>query len=260
MKRLMLAASAAWLLTAITHAGVIDLELPLLNPATHKENWGSAAGFSSGGGFFNNFYDDAFGSWGGFALSKEIDTVTPGYGNQYSAVAGSGAGGSAQFAVGYQDPFNNILPTITLPAGENFQSLWVTNTTYAVGTMTIASPFNKKFGGPSGNDPDWFKLTISGYDAGHGLTGTKDFYLADYRFSDNLLDYIVKDWRLVDLTNFGANTRSVEFSFDSSDFGDFGLNTATYVAVDNITTVPEPATALLFAGAGAVLALRRRRG
>jgi hypothetical protein len=259
MKRLMLAASAALMLTTITHAGVIDLETPLLTPDTHKEDWGVAAGFSSGGAFFNNFYDPMYGSWAGFALSKEVDATTPGYGNQYSARAGSGAGGSAQFAVGYFDSFNNVTPTIQIPVGQEVRSIALTNTTYAALSLLTKTGFNKKFGGDSGNDPDYFRLTISGYDAGHGATGSTDFYLADYRFANNALDYIVTDWRTVDLAGFGSNTRSLEFTFDSTDLTGGSIATPLYVAVDNLTTVPEPASLLLLGGAVAGLALRRRR-
>ena len=71
-------------------------------------------------------------------------------------------------------------------------------------------------------------------DANGADTGSVTFFLADYRFSDNALDYIVDEWTTVDLTALGMNTRSIELEFDSSDVGTFGFNTPTYVAMDNL--------------------------
>jgi hypothetical protein len=147
----------------------------------------------------------------------------------------------------------------------------VTNTTYAYLSMQNGDAFAKKFGGPSGNDPDWFKLTIYGKDLANQILGTVEFYLADFRFVDNTLDYIVHRWATVDLTPI-SSARILEFSLDSSDVGRWGMNTPAYFALDNIVfqtlgsgaeVVPEPASlALLASGLAAVGAgawLRRRK-
>ena len=60
-------------------------------------------------------------------------------------------------------------------------------------------------------------------------------YLADYQFSDNSLDYIIKDWTWVDLTSLGASD-SLSFSLSSSDNGMFGMNTPAYFCLDNFST------------------------
>ena len=59
--------------------------------------------------------------------------------------------------------------------------------------MRDGDAFSKKFGGASGDDPDWFKLTITGNDSTGASVGSVDFYLADYRSSTNSLAYIVSD-------------------------------------------------------------------
>ena len=107
------------------------------------------------------------------------DTTTAGYGNQYSVISGHGAGGTGNYGVGYVG--FSVSPIITLPAGSNIVSIEVNNTTYAYLSMRDGNPFAKKFGGPSGNDPDYFKLTITGKDASNGIVGAVDFYLADYQ-------------------------------------------------------------------------------
>lgn len=125
--------------------------------------------------------------------------------------------------------------------------------------MRNGDGFAKKFGGASGNDPDFLKLIIMGFDANQSPTGTVDFYLADFRSANNAEDYIVQDWRVVDLSGFDALTSQLRFGFESSDVNQFGIKTPTYVAVDRVVTVPEPAGPVLFTFAGAALALRRRR-
>ena len=126
--------------------------------------------------------------------------------------------------------------------------------------MRDGDAFAKKFGGPTGNDPDFFKLTISGLDAGNAPTGTVDFYLADFRFANNALDYILTNWTLVDISSLPIHTRKLQFTLSSSDNGTFGMNTPAYFAVDNLTTaIPEPGTATFLLLAAAGLACRRQR-
>ena len=63
--------------------------------------------------------------------------------------------------------------------------------------------------GDSGDDQDFFTLTIEGLDA----TGSRwecDVFLADHRF-DNSLDYILDDWICVDLGPV-SSARSLSFS------------------------------------------------
>ncbi|MBC7354240.1 MAG: DUF4465 domain-containing protein [Thermogutta sp.] len=229
--------------------------------------------FTSHGFVFHNNYTQAWDVWDGFAYSNKTDTTTPGHTNQYSAITGSGAGGSPTYGVSFVNLWGD-LPKIDVPAGVALQSMQVTNTTYAYLSMKNGDDFAKKFGGSSGNDPDWFKLTIYGKDLANQVLGTVEFYLADFRFADNTLDYIVNWWATVDLTPI-SSARILEFSLDSSDVGPWGMNTPAYFALDNIVfqtlgggaeVVPEPASLALLAsglaaaGAGAWLRRRKRAG
>jgi Ca2+-binding RTX toxin-like protein len=186
--------------------------------------------FQSGGATFDNTSSLDFGSWSGWSYSNTTDTTTPGFTNQYSAVAGGGASGSATYGVGFEGATIELPST---PAGLSLESLMVTNTTYTALSMRDGDSFAKQFGGPSGNDPDFLLLTIEGFNTSGGSIGTVDFYLADYRAADNSLDYIVDSWTEVDLTSL-AEAASLSLSFDSTDVGTFGINTPLYVAVDNI--------------------------
>ena len=125
--------------------------------------------------------------------------------------------------------------------------------------------FAKQLGGDSGDDPDWFKLSVYGIDAiGNPMSNFVDFYLADYRFSDNSHDYVITDWSFVDLTGL-SGAASLHFNLASSDNGVWGMNTPAYFAMDDLQTaaVPEPASIVLLGGtflaAGAWGRFRRRK-
>ena len=109
----------------------------------------------------------------------------------------------------------------------------VTNTTYAALSMRDGDAFAKKFGGESGDDRDFFLLTIEGRDDEGDSVGSVEYYLADFRFDDNSRDYIVDQWTMVDVSSLAGATQ-LEFSLSSSDVGQFGMNTPAYFAVDHI--------------------------
>ncbi len=209
-----------------------DLGIRLANESFDNGAGGNGQ-FVSDGLILNNAYNATYGSWSGWAISNTTDTTTPGYLNQYSAIAGAGAYGSRTYAVSSGYAAN--LPSITRASdnGVGFQQLSITNTTYAALSMANGDTFAKQFGGDDGSDPDWFLLTIEGVDEAGESVGTVEFYLADFRFDDDSLDYIVDDWTVVDVSSLGSAVK-LEFALSSSDVGSFGMNTPAYFAVDDI--------------------------
>ena len=47
--------------------------------------------------------------------------------------------------------------------------------------------------------------------------------------------YIIKDWTSIDLSSLGV-ADSISFTVASSDIGQFGINTPTYICIDNVRT------------------------
>jgi MYXO-CTERM domain-containing protein len=216
--------------------------------------------FTSGGATFNNFYNPTFGNWAGWAVSRVTDTTTQGFGNQYAAYnVPSGTGdNSPTYAVGYVDAFNAVNPTIQLPPGTRPQAVRITNDTYPALIMLNGDPnnFARQF---DVAHQDYFKLTVQGRDALGALTGSVDFFLADYRVPSVVSSpYVISQWTTVNLAQLG-NAATLTFSLDSSDVGQFGINTPTYFAMDNLTVTPVPEPGTLALAALAATALWRRR-
>ncbi len=259
-------ACAAMAMAGMAQAATSTFDDLPLGPESHYAPGvvGNGSGnfpFTSGEASFNHRFDD-YGFAGccssGWTYSNQTDNSTAGFGNQYSAYAGGGQGGSANYGVAYLGQAQAQFASATVVGGA-----WFTNTTYAALSMRDGDSFAKQFGGDSGNDADYLKLTITGFN-GSANTGAVDFYLADYRFADNTQDYIVSQWSFVDLASLGAVTR-MEFTLSSSDNGDYGMNTPAYFAMDTLAPVPEPHQSLmllagLLAMGGAVRRQRSRRG
>lgn len=241
-------------------ATVVDFEDVALAPDSYYFPQ-SGGTFSSGGAQFNHDYDTTYGSWGGWTVSNRDDRTAAGYTNQFSAFAES-SDGSNQYGLAYTSVGGfGAVPKIEFATPGEVTGADFTNTTYAVLSMEQGDGFAKKFGGVSGDDPDFLVLNVTGRNATGAITGTAEVVLSDYRFDDNGQDYIVKDWAFSDLTGLGV-VSSLEFSMDSSDVGQFGMNTPAYFAIDNlaVSPVPWPAAPWLFgAGLGVIGIVRKRR-
>jgi len=247
------------IISGISSAAIATLDDLSLAADSYWNGSDGSGGFSSGSAYFNNNYNTTYMSWDGFAYSNITDTTSSGWSAQYNAITGGGQGGSANYAIGY-DPlasgFGTELPTMILSTAGIVDGLYVTNNNFAYYSMLNGDTYSKKFGGVSGDEEDWFLLTITGKDAGGTEVGSVEFYLADYRFADNSQDYIVNAWEYVDLMGLGV-VQSLEFSLSSSDVGSFGMNTPSYFALD--TVVPEPATIVLLALGGVLIGRRAPR-
>lgn len=245
---------------------VVDFAEKVLAAESNYGGAGSGAGnFSSQGVDFTHSADDF--SWSGFTYSNRTDTTTAEFTNQFSAYTGSGFG-DANYGISYvpldwmSGTYDPIPQSFSFSTLADVSGMYVTNTTYAALSMLDGDGFAKRFGGESGDDPDFFKLIIDGFDETSTNTGTVEFFLADYRFADNSQDYLIDDWTFVDLSSLG-DVASLSFSIDSTDAGDFGINTPTYFALDSLefTPVPEPSAFALLAGVAALgLVAARRRG
>lgn len=193
--------------------------------ALGTEGYLNQTSFAEGGMTFENNYSAEYQAWKGFACSAMTDTLTAIYTNDLSAITGAAYGGT-NYAVVYAD---SATCKFTDGQAHKIKGFYVTNTTYTYYTVLDGNSWSMPFSANS-----WYKLIIKGY-ASNQLVGTAEFYLADYRDNQSL---IIKDWTFVSLEgSISEAVTRLEFYFDSTDKGAYGVNTPTYVCIDNISFV-----------------------
>ncbi len=210
----------------------IDFQSLNLQPNSFWNGSDASGGYKFNIATFSNSYNSQWGSWGGFAFSNVKDTTTLGYGNQYSAMVTSFLEPLNAYAVAYYSSYSEDDTKIVFDRKVNLVSVKITNTVYAHHSMRNGDVVGKKFGGADGTDPDWFLLTIDGYNGGI-KTQTIEFYLADFRSTNSSQDFIRDNWTIVNLSSLGSIDKLM-FKLSSSDNGDFGMNTPAYFAVDEL--------------------------
>lgn len=225
-----------------------DLSLPLESFWNGSDQSGY---FESNGIVYYNEYNSEYGSYAGATYSNitqyTAGTLYNGSG-QYAAapLGGLSKDGTTDpneiYSVIYVDHNYSMFaeaPVIDLSALESsVDGIYLSNTSLTVDVLT--SPKYESNPAHPFTDGDWMKISIYGYDANMSEIGTVEFYLADYR--DGKTD-IVKDWQYVSFEAFTGDVKFLNFEITSSDNGEWGMNTPSFVAVGGFSTaVPEPST------------------
>ena len=184
---------------------------------------------SSGGWLFTNNTQNGY--WGGFTASNRTDLNQSGMNAQYTAASGCGYDGSTQYAVAYT---MGVQTDVYAADGQSHTvtGCYVTNNLWTYQDILQGGYGEQPYGGPTGNDPDWFKVTATGKNAGGQTVGTLDFYLADYRFANNEEDYVLNTWEWFDLSPLG-DVATISFSLSSSRGSGYNMITPAYFCMDN---------------------------
>lgn len=185
---------------------------------------------------FNHTYNSGY--WlGGFAYTNIKDSATAGFNNLYGVKALNGYNNSSQFVVG-QD--GAVLSATSTPI--KFNGFYFTNTTYAYKSMKNGDSFAKKFGGTTGNDPDYLKLIVTAF-----TNGTKKdslvLFLANFTYTNNTQDFILNTWQFADLSSLGF-CDSIRFTMRSTDISGGFMNTPAFFALDNISYEKQQVTSI----------------
>ncbi|OFX89013.1 MAG: hypothetical protein A2W99_02600 [Bacteroidetes bacterium GWF2_33_16] len=206
---------------------LVDFEDITLAKESYWNGSDESGSFTNGNKIFFNAYYSDWSNYSGFALSNIIDDFNYNEHTKFSSYPSGGANESKIYAVAHQ--FEKIVITYKdTIKGEEPVYVMLANTTYTALAIKYGYDYAKKFGGYSGNDPDWLKVSIYGYPTWGGVTGPIEFYLADFRSDDNSKDYITKSWHYVNLSGLGKVKR-LEFQITSSDIG-----TPLYFCLDNL--------------------------
>lgn len=219
---------------------LVDFNELVLNPQSYFFPSGDSS-FTSGPLSF--MYSGGEGFWSGFAYSN-LSSLNGDYSHdQFAATSLNGMDGdstnyvvafiASDWMAGTYDPIPSRI-SVTNGNEANFSGFYINNNEMAYITMRDGTLYSPKFGGDSGNDPDWFRVKIWGLRADNKTTEPIYHYLADFRFEDNSLDYIQDSWEWVDLQSLGM-IKELQFVMESTDSGDFGINTPAYFVLDNLT-------------------------
>lgn len=115
---------------------------------------------------------------------------------------------------------------------------YVCNNPYAYYAIKEGNPYSTKF-----EQGSWFKLIVHGVDENAVETGTVEYYLADYR-SENAEEWTLNNsWEWVDLSSLGE-IASIYFTMESSDSGQWGMNTPAYFCLDKLTVSTDEPTSV----------------
>jgi hypothetical protein len=87
------------------------------------------------------------------------DDSTQGYDNRFSSITGGGYN-SLTYTIGYSP---SVIRLNGFNAGSTMSGFYITNSSYAYYAIKEGDFFSKKFGGTTGDDPDWFLLNIVNY-------------------------------------------------------------------------------------------------
>ena len=183
----------------------------------------------SGGWLFTN--STQYGYWGGFTASNRTDLSQTGLDAQYTAATGCGYDGSTHYAVAYT---MGVQTDVYATDGQmhTVTGCYVTNNLWTYQDILQGGYGEQPYGGPTGNDPDWFKVTATGKNASGQTVGALDFYLADFRFVNNEEDYVLNTWEWFDLSPLG-NVATISFSLSSSRDSGYNMITPAYFCMDN---------------------------
>lgn len=181
--------------------------------------------FTSGDYAFHSGCMHDWDYWYWFGYANHTETKYETLDDQWNNIVGGGYDGSATYGVAFAAEFNGPCYVDLLGEPAVVPGFYITNSSYAYTSMANGDGFAKKF-----EKGDWFKLTITGFDADNNETDSKEYYLADLR--DEATAYIINDWRYVDLSGLGKVAK-LGFELTSTDNGSYGMNTPAYFCFDN---------------------------
>lgn len=228
----------------------------------------TAGGFRSGPIDFVTRYNPAFDSWNGSAYSNRTSWTLGGtsgfeefqFGND-TVVAddvGSGSGADGSDTWGVLFGFTPNEARFEVDPDFRLKSLQINNTRTTAHILENGNSSATAFGPDDRFEVIFNSIRVDIVDDMEEVTvlgSTGPFLLADGTS-------IVRDWIEIDFEGTAIeNANMIGVEFRSTDTGMFGINTPTYVAIDNLTltAIPEPSSIALVMLSGFGFSVSRRR-
>jgi hypothetical protein len=183
-------------------------------------------------------------SWEGFTISRSQDTLLSHEAfypdHQWGVMAGGGiAGKGTPFILGYfleytENSLDRHICEIEFTHANEIEAVgcYVCNSPYTTKCIVDGFMYARKF-----THGDYCTLTAHGVNAEGEDCGTVVYYMADYRDEDSTKWILNNNWDWMDLSELGA-VKSIYFTMETTDVGDFGANTTFYFGLDQITIRP----------------------
>lgn len=183
-------------------------------------------------------------SWEGFTISRSTDTLLSHEAfypdHQWGVMAGGGvAGKGTPYILGYfleytENSLDSHICEIEFTHADEIEAIgcYVCNSPYTTKCIVDGFMYARKF-----TKGDYCTLTAHGVNAEGEDCGTVVYYMADYRDEDSTKWILNSNWDWMDLSELGA-VKSIYFTMETTDVGDFGANTTFYFGLDQITIRP----------------------
>lgn len=176
---------------------------------------------------FEHFYNEEFGYWGGFALTRKFDTDAANglFENQYAvynASASEGGGALIYYYDSYNEPCDIVLKDATMLTSVRLN---LTTYTYASITDEDINSYARTFA-----DGDYLKVVFTAMSADEALDSV-ECYVVDYRDGKR---FVATNWDIYDLRSLGKGYDAVRVTIETTDVGEYGANTPLYIALDEL--------------------------
>lgn len=176
---------------------------------------------------FEHFYNEEFGYWGGFALTRKFDTDAANglFENQYAvynASASEGDGALIYYYDSYNEPCDIVLKDATMLTSVRLN---LTTYTYASITDEDINSYARTFA-----DGDYLKVVFTAMSADEALDSV-ECYVVDYRDGER---FVATNWDIYDLRSLGKGYDAVRVTIETTDVGEYGANTPLYIALDEL--------------------------
>lgn len=183
-------------------------------------------------------------SWNGFTASNSADNSFRDnfIKYQFSNMASGGVDSESPYLIGFYGAFyGEKACSLTFSDGlpHQISSAYFNLTSYTYYTVEQGDAYCRAF-----NDGDRLTITIHGVDANENEKSV-EVTLASFADADLTIN---RGWKYVDLSSLGA-VNQLYFTMNSTDTGEWGINTPCYFAMDHLTVETAPAASLVAAKA-----------
>lgn len=168
---------------------------------------------------------------GGIVLNEDGTVKTDGYGAPVVSA-------DVPYLVAYYSPFMSKRPVdMSFAEGKAYKAVgvYVNLNSYPYYSIEYGDSFSRAF-----TNGDKFTLTIHGV-ASDESEKTVDVTLAEYSNGDLTIN---RGWKYVDLSELGV-VNEIYFTMDSTDSGDWGMNTPGYFCLDKLMVSPAEESAVM---------------